>query len=387
MPDYNDYSIDAYGAMIRDQRRMAAFTDALRRTIKPGSVVLDIGAATGIFSFLACQFGAARVYAVEPDKSIDVARACARGIPGTERITWIQGLSTAIDLPEQVDVVVADLHGVLPFFKGNLDSLSDARKRHLRKGGRMIPARDALHAVPAHAPEEYLHLEQPWRWNEYGLDFSAALPYVTNMWWRAKAAPALPENLLASPLCWGEVPYATADITSLDNTLTWDIERAGTLHGLYVWFDSDLGDGIGYSNAPQLPEMVYGRAFFPLEQSVQVAPGDRLATRLTVKLVKDDYVYRWKSLVTGADGAKKAAFDQSTFKASLRSAAELRKSSADYVPSLTEEGQVAHAVLKAMADQKPLLDIAVAIAGEFPGKFRTAEDALEVVARLSKTYT
>ena len=387
MTQYNDYSVDAYGTMIRDKRRMGAFSEALRRAIQPGSVVLDIGAATGIFSFLACQYGAARVYAVEPDNSIDVARACAKGIPGAESITWIQSLSTDIDLPEQVDVVVGDLHGVLPFFKGNLDSLSDARKRHLKPGGRMIPFRDMLHAVPAHAPEEFLRVQEPWLDNVYGLDFSAALPYVTNTWWRAKALPTLAENLLASPQCWGEVPYATADISGLDRTLAWPIERAGTLHGLYVWFDGDLGDGIGYSNAPHLPELVYGRAFFPLERAVEVVPGDKLSTHLTAKRVKGDFVYRWKSVVTSADGTRRAAFDQSTFKASLISAAELRKGSGDYLPSLSREGVVAQRVLNGMTGQQPLMEIAKALTAEFPDRFINAESALEVVARLSKAYT
>lgn len=387
MDRYNDYSINAYGSMIRDKRRMDAFTDALRGAIQPGSVVLDIGAATGILSFLACQFGAARVYAVEPDKSIDVARACAEAIAGAERITWIKDLSTNIDLPEKVDVVVGDLHGVLPFFKGNLDSLADARKRHLKPGGRMIPSRDVLHAVPAQAPDEYLNLQDPWQQNAYGLDFSIARPYISNTWWRAKSAPVLPENLLASSLCWGEVPYAKADIPGLDKTLEWRLEREGTLHGLYVWFDGDLGDGIGYSNAPQLPEMVYGRAFFPLEEGVPVEPGDRLCTQLTVRRVKDDYVYRWRSRIDGADGRKKAAFDQSTFKGSLLSVAELRKGSADHMPVLSEEGRVTQAILQCMTGERPLIEIAKAMSIQFPARFSNAEAALDVVARLSKAYT
>ena len=387
MIQYNDYSIDAYGKMIRDERRMDAFSKALQRAIQPGSVVLDIGAATGIFSFLACQYGAARVYAVEPDRSIDVARACAKGIPGAERITWIEGLSTNINLPERVDVVIGDLHGVLPFYKGNLDSLSDARKRHLKPGGRMLPSRDVLHAVPAQADEEFLHLQEPWIQNRYGLDFSPALPYVANTWWRARKASALPEHLLAEPKCWGELPYATLDITGLDNTLSWEIERPGTLHGLYVWFDGDLGDGIGYSNAPHLPEMVYGRAFFPLERSIHVIPGDRLTTRLTVKRVKDEYIYRWQSLVTNNVGSKKAEFDQSTFKASLKSATDLVKGSADYLPALNEEGRIVRAALQCMSGDLPLMEIAKTIAAQFPIRFRSTEAALELVARLSKTYS
>lgn len=386
MPSYNDYSIAAYGAMIRDSRRTGPFVEALRDAIKPGSIVLDIGTGTGIFAFLACQFGAERVYAIEPDPAIELAKLMAKTIPGSERIVWIRGLSTEIDLPEQVDVVVGDLHGVLPFFKGNLDSLSDARKRHLKPGGRMIPARDILQAVPAQAPDEYKDISNPWRENDYGLDFSAGAPHVFNQWRRADYEPARPENLLSSPQCWGEIPYASADTHGLEKLLEWNIERAGTLHGLYVWFDGDLGEGFGYSNAPQLPELAYGRAFFPMEQAIDVVPGDTLATLLSVRKVKGDFVYRWKSVITGADGRTKARFDQSTFHGMLLDTATLRKGGADYVPSLSTDGQVARAVLQAMAQGHRLQDIAEALVVEFPQKFASAELALVDVAKLSKQY-
>ncbi|MEZ5645282.1 MAG: class I SAM-dependent methyltransferase [Burkholderiaceae bacterium] len=386
MHSYNDYSIDAYGSMIRDQHRMAAYTAALQRAISPGCVVLDIGAATGIFSFLACQFGAARVYAVEPDPSIEVARNCAKNIAGSDRITWIQDLSTKIELPEQVDVVVGDLHGVLPFFKGNITSLLDARKRHLKPGGKMIPFRDLLYAVPAHAPEEYVRLEAPWMQNEYGLDFSSALPYVTNTWWRASAQRVQAENLLGTPLLWGEVLYATNDIAKIENVLDWEMSAASVLHGFYVWFDGDLGNDIKYSNSPVLPALVYGRAFFPLERAVSVQPGDRVKSQLSVHLVKDDYIYRWKTRVTRPDGRVVADFDQSTFMASVKSLADIRKGSTEYNPNLTDDGKVTLAALQGMTGNAPVLEIARDLAARFPERFSNAEAALDVVARLSRAY-
>ncbi|MCX7032447.1 MAG: class I SAM-dependent methyltransferase [Arenimonas sp.] len=386
MTSYNDYSIASYGAMIRDARRTGPFVEALRQAIKPGSVVLDIGTGTGIFAFLACQFGAARVYAIEPDPAIELARVSAKTIPGAERIVWIQGLSTEIDLPEQVDVVVGDLHGVMPFFRGNLESMADARKRHLKPGGRMIPARDVLLAVPAQAHDEYLSIANPWRENDYGLDLSAGAQHVFNQWRRAKSEPARPEHLLSGPQTWGEVPYATADIRGLEKQLHWEIERAGTMHGLYVWFEGDLGNGIGYSNAPQLPELVYGRAFFPFEQPTDVVPGDRLDCLLSVRSVQGEFVYQWKSRITSADGSLKASFDQSTFHGLMLDPATLRKGSADYVPSLNQEGQVARAVLQAMAQGRSLRDIADALMVEFPQKYSSADKALAEVAVLSKKY-
>lgn len=386
MPNYNDYSISSYGNMIVDQRRTVPFVEALRAAITPDSVVLDIGTGTGIFSFLACQFGAARAYAIEPDGAIEVAKLCARDIPGSERITWIQGLSTELDLPERVDIVVGDLHGTLPFFKGNIESLVDARKRHLKPGGRMLPSRDVLHAVPAQAPDEFARIESPWHRNDYGIDLSAAAPFVCNHWSRALTEPASPEQLLSSPQSWGVVDYTTIESPELDQELEWAIERAGSLHGLYAWFDGDLGDGFGYSNSPLLPELVYGRAFFPFPQATEVSLGDKLRTRLVVRKFKGDYVFRWDSRITGADGAQKARFEQSTFKAQLINPAELRKAGADYVPSLTEDGQLAHAVLEAMTSGQRLQDIADTLLARFPQRLSTPAQALDLVSRLSQKY-
>ncbi|MEO5566094.1 MAG: class I SAM-dependent methyltransferase [Luteimonas sp.] len=387
MPNFNDYSTSEYGKMIQDRRRTQPFVEALRAAVRPDSVVLDIGAGPGIFSFLASQFGAARVYAVESDAAaIEVARRCASNIAGSDRITWIQGLSTELELPEQVDIVIGDLHGTLPFFKGNIESMIDARKRHLKPGGRMIPLRDVLYAAPAQAAHEYEHVEAPWRRNEYGIDLSAAAPHVVNQWWRASPEPVAAQSLLASPQVWGEVDYTLTESTDLDKQLEWGIERAGTLHGLYVWFDGNPGEGIGYSNSPLLPELVYGRAFFPLEQAIDVTIGDRLHTRLAVRRVKGDYIYRWDTRITAADGSAKAQFRQSTFKAGLTTLVVLRKASADYLPELTAEGQIAHAVLQAMAEGQRLQDIANAVAMRFPDRFRTPDAALDAVSLLAQKY-
>ena len=71
------YSVADYGSMIADDVRTGAFARALERAIRP-----DAGARrrNGDWNLraLACRFGARRVYAIEPDDVIQIARDIAR---------------------------------------------------------------------------------------------------------------------------------------------------------------------------------------------------------------------------------------------------------------------------------------------------------------------
>src|SRR5688572_25765075 len=119
------YSVAGYGSMMADLVRMDACVEALRRAVRPGSVVLDLGAGTGVFSLLACKLGARRVFAVEPNDAIQVARQAAAANGCGDRIDFFQELSTKISLPEAADVIISDLRGVLPWFTQHLPSILD----------------------------------------------------------------------------------------------------------------------------------------------------------------------------------------------------------------------------------------------------------------------
>jgi type I protein arginine methyltransferase len=381
------YSVRDYGRMICDRTRTSALVEALRRAVHPGSVLLDIGTGTGFFALLACQLGAARVYAIEPGDAIEVAKLCAERIAGADRIVWLQGVSTEITLPEKVDVVIGDLRGTLPLYTMNVAAFIDARRRHLKSGGQMIPLRDVVRAVPAQAAAEYASVSSPWEKNEYGLDLGAGRVFVANSRWRARSEPAAAADLLSSPGSWGEIDYRRTESPNLDGDLDWRIERPGTLHGLYVWFDSEVAEGIGYSNAPDLPELIYGRAFFPFLEATDVQVGDRVATRMSAALVDGEYVFRWNTRVTDAAGTVKGDFRQSTFYSRPLSRERLQHIASDYVPTLNLDGQIDHTVMQAMAQGQPLGAIAENLAARYPQRFASSAAALKHVGKLSAKYT
>ncbi|HEY6402771.1 MAG TPA: 50S ribosomal protein L11 methyltransferase [Blastocatellia bacterium] len=381
------YSISMYGFMIADNVRMEAYSEALRRAVKPDSVVLDIGAGTGVFAMLACQLGARRVYAIEPADAIQVAREIAAANGYADRIECIQKLSTEVTLPEKADVIISDLRGRLPFLGRHISSIADARARFLAPGGTLISQRDDMWAAVVEAEETYN--EYLSHWDKYEFDMTAARRIVTNTaGWKLKKDDA--EILLAEPRLWATLDYTTVSDPDVTGEMIFDVRRDGRAHGMLVWFDATMAEGVGFSNAPGAanPAKIYGRSFFPWPQPVELKEGDRIDARLEARLVGDNYIYRWETTVKSGNSRQvKASFNQSTFYGQSLSISGLRKQGAAYVPELNPDGVMDHYILGQLGARTPLGEIAKQLAERFPHKFSRWQDALTRVGKLSGKYS
>lgn len=378
------YSVAGYGRMIADRVRVAAYSEALRRAIEPGCTVLDIGTGTGFFAMLACRLGARKVYAVEPDDVIELARASARANGYLDRIDFIKNLSTRVELPEPVDVVVSDLRTVLPWFQHHITAIVDARERLLKPGGVLIPERDILWAAVVEMPEFYAQHVAHQSQDTAGFDMSAARRSGANAWAKARATP---EQLLTDPRQWAVLDYHRVTETDVDAQIGWTASRAGTAHGLVAWFDTMLMDEIGFSNAPGEVPALYGNAFFPWQEPVAVAAGDKISVSLRGNLVADEYIWRWKSQVAEPEhtGKLKADFSQTNFTGPLM-IDTLHLSAASYVPVPNDRAEVDRFILDHMNGQVSSREIAEAVAARFPNTFQRWELALEAVAELALRY-
>ena len=297
------YSLQHFGDMVADTVRTTAYARALRQAIKPGAVVLDIGVGTGIFSMLACQYGARRVYAVESNDAIVVAQANAQANGWTDRIQFYHDISTRIALPERVDVIVSDLRGALPLFHTHLPSIIDARKRFLLPGGVQIPQADRIWVAPVEASKEYENLVHGRQANSFGVNLEAALRYSCNTQHKVRLKP---EQLLAEPQCWATLDYTTLVTSNFSATSNWTASRSSSCHGILVWFDALLAEGIGFSNAPGMPATVYCPTFLPWQAPVDVQEGDRIVVDLKANR-------RWEILIFG-DGIAEYSIENSLTK-------------------------------------------------------------------------
>ena len=155
------YSISDYGAMIADRVRTGAFVRALRAAVKPDSTVVDIGTGTGIFALLACAFGARRVYAIEPDDAIQLAREMALANGWADRIHFHSG---SVDRCHPARASGRDRlrhrrHAAVVSQSHPLDRRRAAR--FLDPGGVLIPQQDTAWAAIIESPDWYARADGP----------------------------------------------------------------------------------------------------------------------------------------------------------------------------------------------------------------------------------
>lgn len=379
------YSLYAFGRMIADATRMDAYSGALRRCITPGSVVVDIGTGTGIFALLACHYGARKVYAIDPNDLIVVARKLARQNGFGDRIEFIHDLSTKTSLPEQADVIVSDLRGALPFFSANIPSIIDARQRFLKPGGNLLPQKDVLMISLVNAGNAYHRVVGPWKSRKFKLDMKPAVHSAVNSLQGVRLRPA---QVLVEPVPWAEIDYSRANTPHAQGTVEFSIKEGQRSNGLGMWFETQVFDNFGYSSGPFSPQTVYAQMFLPFEHPLPLHANDKVVVEVAANLVGKDYVWRWKT-AHYQDGLRQAAaqFDQSSFYGAPLIPERLRKKSDGWTPTVNQEGRIDRAILDMMDGTRSLHEIAQLIQEIYSQEFQTQADALERVKDLSERYS
>jgi protein arginine N-methyltransferase 1 len=199
-----DYKISSYGLMLSDKVRVSAYAEALRRTVTPEAIVLDLGSGVGIFALLACRLGARRVYGIERQDVVALSKRIADANALSDRIEFIQGTSTDVRLPETADIVISDMRGVLPLFESHVPSIIDARSRFLSPGGTLIPSRDFLWVSVVEVPDLYDRYMGVWCADSYGLNLELGRREAANVVLKERLTV---DQLITEPRLWATLQY------------------------------------------------------------------------------------------------------------------------------------------------------------------------------------
>lgn len=380
------YGVYDFGLMLADRVRTDAYCQALRKAITPGCTVLEIGTGTGLFAMLARRWGAGTVFAVEVLDTIDLAPQIAEANGLAEGIEFIKGFSTRLELPERADVLISDLRGTLPLYRMHLPSIMDARDRLLSPGGTQIPQADTIRGAVVEAPAMYRRPLVPWETDRFDIDHSQVNEISVNTWRRWHKEDMGECRALTEPTDWATIDYQTVQEAHQSGVLEWKVERAGTAHGLNLWFDATLLGEIGYSTSPDGPGLVYGNAFFPLKRPVDVSPGDEVRCSLRADLIAGRYVWTWGTEIRYPD-SDPVVYEQSTFFSASLGPRDVAVQESGHVPNVSLEGRVLRAALELMDGTRTVEEIASELERSFPSRFDRWDTSVGWVRQLSRDYS
>jgi precorrin-6B methylase 2 len=369
--------VDEHRAYLSDPVRLDAFERAIATVVSPDDIVVDVGCGTGLLGLFACRAGARRVYAIETNGMIEIARAIARANCLADRFVFINRHSSEVVLPEQADVLTGDLIGNMGFEAGLLDVYRDAA-RFMKPTGRMVPSRITLAAAPVSAPEQFDDVRF-WDARRAGFDVSPALRWALNT--------GYPRRLERDAVLSNDVVEAEFDPGANNPQLRLKgeiaITRGGTLHGLGAWFDAELAPGVHMTNSPLAERRIARRnIFFPLDRTAEVSPGDAVTIDLRVRPYET--VVSWDVTLRTAHGTARER--HSTLKGMLLSREEMRAHAPDRRPSLTSRGAARRTVLELCDGGHTLREIEREVFEGHTALFRDEGEAQAFVAEVVAGY-
>ena len=357
---------------VGDRVRLDRYRRALSEVVDEDSVVLDLGAGTGILGLLAASCGARRVYSVDDGPILTIAKQVAKGSRYADRVVHLRGVSTHLELPERVDVIVSDQIGGFVHDAGILGYYADAAARFMKPGGVLVPSDFTLRLTPV-AGAELANCVAGWRRMPSGIDLSPISAVAVNT-----------EHYVSSPVSSPLGPDVDIATIRSDQESPFcgearlPITGSGWLCGLVGTFVARLSPSVTITNAPWANEPIQRwQNFYPIAEATEVAAGDHVDASIDVS--PRTGMVAWRARIVRSGGTLAASFTHDTLQGSLAGPGAIMRGSDTWAPQPGARVELARTVLDALDGETSVAHLADLVCLAHPGRFVSARHARRFV--------
>lgn len=280
--------VATHAAMLLDPVRMAAYAEAIARVVRPGDVVVDAGAGSGILSVLAAKAGARRVFAVERGPVATLARrvVAENGLDGVVEI--VRGDARDVILAEPVGVIMSELLGSFGVDE-QLLALHARLASQAAPGPRSIPAR--LSPTVALIEDRALARELAALRSVQGVRLASLIPSLTQ---RVLQCRLREGDVVSAPVAVGT--YAPGH-DALPRVLTAALKasRSAEVNAIGGWFSAELCEGVALLSGPFDPPTHWGQLMLPLDPPLVCREGDEVRVEITPRVVGSRSLWAWQA--------------------------------------------------------------------------------------------
>jgi len=238
--------------MLEDVVRTSTYNSAILSNVSVfnGKTVCDIGAGSGILSYMAVQAGASKVYAVEASNMALRIKKLIRACPNknswlTDKIEVVISKIEEPNLPiPKVDILISEPIGVLLVHERMIESYLYARDHYLKPGGAMFPSSGTIFLAPCTDASLWSQTMSKVRFweqsNFYGVDFSPLSQAAKDEYFAQPIVGCFdPRTVMAAPTSY-KIDFYTIkneEIVDIYIPIEWKIAFTGVIHGIGGWFN------------------------------------------------------------------------------------------------------------------------------------------------------
>ncbi len=276
--------------MLEDKIRLDAYNAAIRKTVRQGDIVVDIGGGTGILSMMAAACGAKKVYCIEASEIAIIASEVVDHNGYGNVISVINKDLRDVELPERADVLIGEILGSFGIEEDVLKLYHIAVEKFLKDDGRTLPRALSLFAAPTYSR---ILQEMTTFWDSIsGLDYEPVKKRLEHL---VVIEEVEETELLEAPNLIGQFSLKDCENFDINQTTRFTFSRNADINAYCGWFSTELCEGITLDNSPFSPQTHWKQIIFPVLPAVSVRKGDSVEVCISSLHYGDAILFNWFS--------------------------------------------------------------------------------------------